>query len=111
MLDYKVIYFLIWYSDTSDLNGNNIMPFFLGTFKIQRKINTVQIFCIKYLFCWSAAKIFYFPSQEGQNGAPLVEKSVSLVLQVARNCRLTEVGKRFMPRSYALALASGEHDC
>ena len=87
------------------------MPFFLGTFKIQRKINTVQIFCIKYLFCWSAAKIFYFPSQEGQNGAPLVEKSVSLVLQVARNCRLTEVGKRFMPRSYALALASGEHDC
>ena len=57
-------------------------------------------------------KIFYFPSQEGQHGVPLVKKSVSLAIQVARNCRLTEVGKRFMPRSYALALAQGEHiDC
>ena len=56
-------------------------------------------------------KIFYFPLQEGQNGVYLVKKSVSLAIQVARNCRLTEVGKRFMPRSYALALKQGEPDC
>ena len=43
-VDYEVsarlqsdIFSYIWYSDISDLNGNNIMPFFLRTFAIQGK--------------------------------------------------------------------------
>ena len=86
------------------------MPFFLGTFQIQEKDQYSADFLYK-MSLLLMLKIFYFPSQEGQHGVPLVKKSVSLAIQVARNCRLTEVGKRFMPRSYALALAQGEPDC
>ena len=32
------------------------------------------------------------------------------MFQVARNCRLTQVGKTFWPRSYGLALAPGQPD-
>ena len=32
------------------------------------------------------------------------------LFQVARNCRLTQVGKTFWPRSYGLALAPGQPD-
>ena len=31
-----------------------------------------------------------------------------LFFKVARNCRLTQVGKMFWPRSYGLALAPGD---
>ena len=55
-VDYEVsarlqsdIFSYIWYSDISDLNGNNKMPFFLRTFAIQGKDHTVQIF-LKCLF-------------------------------------------------------------
>merc|ERR1712013_629571 len=42
-----------------------------------------------------------------RGGYVYIMESVSVDYEVARNCRLTEVGKRFMPRSYALALAQG----
>ena len=85
------------------------MPFFLRTFEIQEKDQYSADFLYK-MSLLLMLKIFYFPLQESQNGVLLVKKSVSLGIQVARNCRLTEVGKRFMPRSYALALKQGEHD-
>merc|ERR1712211_183295 len=42
-----------------------------------------------------------------RGGYVYIMESVSVDYEVARNCRPTEVGKRFMPRSYALALAQG----
>merc|ERR1712013_821876 len=42
-----------------------------------------------------------------RGGYVYIMEPVSVDYGVARNCRLTEVGKRFMPRSYALALAQG----
>merc|ERR1712004_561341 len=42
-----------------------------------------------------------------RGGYVYIMESLSVDYEVARNCRLTEVGKRFMPRSYALALKQG----
>merc|ERR1719178_421495 len=42
-----------------------------------------------------------------QGGYTYIMESASVDYEVARNCRLTQVGKMFWPRSYGLALAPG----
>ena len=73
------------------------MPFFLGTFKIQRKINTVQIFCIKYLSVGRLLRYFIFPHKKGKMVLPLWRKvflSFSRLLVTADLPRLARVSCR-----------------
>ena len=57
-----------------------------------------------YAYIMESGSIDY---QVGKEISRIFSK-IFLFFKVARNCRLTQVGKMFWPRSYGLALAPGD---